>query len=72
LATTLASASLLLIGLEGIVCIAMALPLTVCLGALGGVLFYSARPFGRPRYSCAVHDFLGYPCLRWHRKAASF
>jgi hypothetical protein len=43
LATTLASASLLLIGLEGVVCIAMALPLAVCLGALGGVLFYSAR-----------------------------
>jgi hypothetical protein len=43
LATTLASASLLLIGLEGIVCIAMALPLTLCLGALGGFLFYSAR-----------------------------
>ena len=43
LATTLASASLLLIGLEGIVCIAMALPLTVPLGALGGWLFYSVR-----------------------------
>lgn len=43
LATTLASASLLLIGLEGIVCIAMALPLTLPLGALGGFLFYSVR-----------------------------
>jgi len=42
--TLLASASLLLLGVEGIVCIAMAVPLMLPLGALGGFVFYSILP----------------------------
>jgi hypothetical protein len=43
LTTAIAGFSLLLIGKEGLICIVMALPLTVPLGALGGYLFFAAR-----------------------------
>ena len=40
LATLLATCSLLALGLEGLVCVLMALPLALPLGALGGWLAY--------------------------------
>ena len=44
LSTALASGSLLILGMEGVICIAMALPLTIPLGALGGWLVYQMEP----------------------------
>ena len=43
LAVTAAVCSLLLIGVEGLICIAMALPLAAPLGALGGWMVYHAQ-----------------------------
>lgn len=42
-AAAIATAGLILVRLEGLICVLMALPLTVPLGALGGVLAYAAR-----------------------------
>jgi polyketide cyclase/dehydrase/lipid transport protein len=39
-----ATCSLLILGLEGVICVGMALPLTAPLGALGGWLMYHAEP----------------------------
>lgn len=49
LAAAFASTSLFMFGMEGAICILMALPLVLFLGAFGGWLFYSVRPdrFGR-------------------------
>lgn len=43
LAATAAAFSLLLLGIEGLVCVLMCVPLTVPLGALGGLLAHHAR-----------------------------
>jgi len=43
LAAMVATCSLLIVGMEGLICIAMAWPLTVPLGALGGWLAYHAQ-----------------------------
>jgi len=43
LAAAAAACSLLVVGLEGLICVAMALPLAMPLGALGGWLAYRAE-----------------------------
>lgn len=44
LTAAIATGSLLLLGMEGLICIAMTLPLAMPLGALGGWLVYCAEP----------------------------
>src|SRR5713226_4046825 len=47
LTVTIAAGSLLILGSEGLICIAMTLPLAIPLGALGSALVYRATPSRR-------------------------
>ncbi|MCU1273112.1 MAG: uncharacterized protein JWO48_543 [Bryobacterales bacterium] len=66
---TAAACSLLILGLEGQVCIAMALPLVLSLGALGGWLVYHFEPSRLPTRTVAILFLLPPASMTWDTKA---
>lgn len=69
LTTTAAAFLLLLTGREGLICIVMALPLVVPLGALGGWVVYQARSSRRAKRGLTVMLLLPIATLTWDSKA---
>lgn len=69
LTTTAAAFLLLLAGREGLICILMALPLVVPLGALGGWVAYQARSSRRATRGLTVMLLLPIATLSWDIKA---
>jgi hypothetical protein len=64
-----AACSLLLLGLEGMFCIAMSLPLVVPLGALGGWLVYRFDPARLPAGTVAILLLLPPASMTWDANA---
>jgi hypothetical protein len=54
LAALLSLSSLLIVGLEGLGCIAMTIPLALPFGAMGGLVVYQDEPFSLPKRSFAI------------------
>jgi len=69
LAVTVALFSVLLTGSEGLICIAMALPLAAPLGALGGLLVYWMRSSRLARPGATVLLLLPTASVAWDVKA---
>lgn len=69
LATLLATCSLLAVGLEGLLCIVMALPLSLPLGALGACLVYRANSSKAASGGLATFLLLTPAGLTWDSKA---
>lgn len=69
LATLLATGALLALGLEGIICIAMALPLTLPLGILGSWLVYRMDSSRAARRGLAMFLLLPPASLTWDTRA---
>ncbi|SPE31040.1 conserved membrane hypothetical protein [Candidatus Sulfopaludibacter sp. SbA3] len=68
LAAAVASVGLLLLRLDGLICIVMALPLTAPLAALGSWLVYQAEPSGRIRRGLGILLMLP-PGMLWDAAA---
>jgi hypothetical protein len=70
LAVTIAVCSLLSVGLEGLICILMTLPLAMPLGALGGWLVYRAESSSRAaRSGVAIFLLMPPAALAWDAQA---
>jgi hypothetical protein len=69
LAVAIAMCCFLFIGLEGLICIAMASPLVLPLGALGGWLAYQAGRSGRTTSSVAMVLLLAPAGITWDATA---
>lgn len=69
LAATAAAFSLLLLGKEGLICVLMCVPLTVPLGALGGLIAHSIRSSRRRAGSAAMLLLVPFATLGWDLSA---
>jgi Polyketide cyclase / dehydrase and lipid transport len=64
-----AACSLLILRLDGLVCIVMSLPLVIPLGALGGWLVYHFEPSRRPASTVAILLLLPSASMTWDARA---
>jgi hypothetical protein len=71
IALVIAGAALLLLGVEGAICLVMALPLTMALGALGGWMAYRSRQTERTPRDYMMLLLLPSSTLAWDVTAAA-